>query len=400
MKHLVMVLVVLLFTHHSFAQQDSVHSVAEQIKQERDYQLNEIRENLKKNEEEIRKLTDKLANSEKSKNLDKDKIADLEKLQLALDKRTRTLEEAPKTKVNFNGQLAFTELLSIQRDLQPAQLFSSSQDFFNQLGNIGNLQKYTSFLSWKSEYDKWYQSQDKNDQMLQLLHGSIGLIGDISNKIPLYGSIVQTVSSGVGAVVAGLGKKHKELLNRTPSMLKLLNATSQFEHQKAIIDHEWEQINVELNQLQVENDLLLKDQLSYYGISYNEYSKRYMDATLDTDRDKFKNDCRATINSALTMLDNDPESRGKWLGQVETYMYKVQSLRLRFGNLTNRMLSNLQRYDKLIELFSDDVKFPSELTNTIRGVGKTLSSVRKNFSTTFKPEKYIEDSAVMYIERN
>lgn len=384
----------------SFSQTDTTKSVSEQIKTERDNQLNEIRDNLKKNEDEIKKLTDKLAASEKSKTQEKDKIADLEKLQLALDKRTKTLEEAPKTKVNFNGQLAFTELLSIQRDLQPAQLFSSSQDFFSQLGSISNLQKYQSFSNWKTEYDKWYQSQDKSDQMLQLMNSSIGLIGDISNKVPLYGSIVQTVSSGISTVIANVGRRHKDLISKTPSMLKLLSSTSQFENQKAIIDHEWEQINKELNQLQAENEFLLKDQLKYYRIDYDDYKSKYLGATLDSDRDKFKNDCRKAINDILSALDSDQNTKGKWLGQVETYMYKVQSLRMRFGSLTNRMLSNIDRYEKLIELFSDDNKFPSELTTSIKGLGKTLSSVRKNFSGTFKPEKYIEDSAVMYIEKS
>ena len=387
-------------TFVSFAQVDTTQSVSEQIKSERDNQLNELRDDLKKNEDVILELTDKLTLSEKSKIQDKEKIADLEKLQLALDKRTKTLEEAPKTKANFNGQLAFTELLSIQRDLQPAQLFSSSQDFFTQIGNISNLQQYESFSKWKISYDNWYQSQDKNDQMLQLLNSSVSLIGDISNKVPLYGSVVQTVTSGLSTVIVNAGKKHKDLASKTPSMLKLLIATSQFESQKAFIDHEWEQINKELNQLLSENEKLLSSQLKYYGIDYEDYELQYLDATLDSDRDKFKNECRITIKDKLDSLDNDQNTKGKWLGQVEIYMYKVQSLRIRFGNLTNRMLTNLDRYEDLIVLFSDNTKFPSELTNSILGLGKTLSSVRKNFSLTFKPEKYIEDSAVMYIEKN
>ena len=384
-------------TFSSFAQVDTTKSISEQIMTERDNLLNVLSDSLKKNEDEIQKLTNRLLTDRIQ---DREKIAALEKLQLALDKRTKTLEEAPKTRVKYNGQLAFTELLSLQRDLQPARLFSNSQSFFTQIGSISNLQKYASFSSWKTEYDNWYQSQKKSDQMLQLLNGSIGLISDVSNKIPLYGSIVQTVSSGISSAITNFGGKFQNLKDKTPSMLKLLNAVSQFENQKAIIDHEWEQINKELNQLQIENELLLKDQFKYYGINYDDYKSNYLDATLDSDRDKFKNECRITINEKLNALDNDPNTKRKWLGQVEIYMYKVQSLRIRFGNLTNRMLTNMDKYENLIELFSDDTKFPRELTTSIKETGKSLNVVKKSISETFKPEKYIEDSAIMYIEKN
>lgn len=379
-----------------YGQNDTTVSISDKIKMERDNELNSYKNKLKENDIEIKKLQDKLSES----GTNQVKIATLDGLQQKLDERIKALETASKRKANYNGQLALIELLSVQRDLQPAQLFSSSQTFFSQLGNISNLQNYPSFTTWKTEYDKWYVKQDKDDQMIELVNSSIGLIGDVANKVPLYGSIVQTVSSGIGTLISSFGNKHKELKEKTPEMLRLLNATSQFENQKAIIDHEWEQINKELSQLQVENDKLLREQLKYYGIDYNQYESEYLNATLETERDRFKTKCRTTLNTKITAFDKDTVTAYKWLGQVETYMYKVQSLRIRFGNLTNRMLSNIDRYEQLIKIYSDKTKFPQELTDKIEGLGKTLSSVKKNFSTTFKPEKYIEDSAVMYIDKS
>lgn len=371
-------------------------SVSDKIKMERDSELNNYKNKIKENDFEIKTLQDKLSSSINIQV----KVATLDGLQQKLDERLKALETASKRKANYNGQLALIELLSVQRDLQPAQLFSSSQTFFTQLGGISNLQNYPSFTTWKTEYDNWYSEKGKDDQMTQLVNSSIGLIGDVSNKVPLYGSIVQTVTSGISTLISSFGNRYKELKKKTPEMLRLLSATSQFENQKAIIDHEWEQINNELSQLQTENDKLLKDQLTYYGVSYTEYEAEYLNATLDTERDKFKTKSRTTINSKLISFDKDTVTANKWLGQVETFMYKVQSLRIRFGSLTNRMLSNIDRYEQLIKLFSDKTKFPQELTDKIEGLGKTLSSVKKNFSSAFKPEKYIEDSAVMYIEKN
>lgn len=381
----------------TFAQVDTSKTIVEQIKDDRDRQLKELTEKLQRNEAEVSKLTEKLSSIDDKKT--SEKIKAMENLQIALDSRIKIIEETPKTRTSLNGQLAFTELLSIQRDIQPADLFLTSRTFFTQLGNVSNLQQYNDFNNWRTEYDKWYTKQKSNDQMLELVNSSVKLIGDAANNVPLYGSIVQTVSSGISALVTSLGRKDKDLAEKTPKMLRLLNVTSQFEYQKSLIDHEWELINKELFQLQLEDSLLLNEQLAYYGLSEKEYRKNYLEETLDNKRETYKNGCRKIISEKLTALDSDKETKGKWIGQVEIYMYKVQSLRLRFGQLTTRMLSNIERYESLISVYSDNTKFPSEFTNKLTGLSGTLSAVKNKFYTSFRPAKYIEDSAVMYIER-
>ncbi len=384
---------------HTLAQTQE-NTINEQIKNERDAQLKELNDKLKTNEELISKLTEKLAATDSKTATDKEKIKDLETLQLALDDRLRILEETPKTKINLNGQLAFTELLSIQRDIQPVDLFLTSQTFFTQLGNIGKIQQYNGFTSWKSEYDKWYKKQGQEDPLVNVLNTSINLISSASAAVPLYGTMVNTAISGINNIMMTMGKREKDLYDKTPQMLLLLNVTSQFEQQKSIIDHEWTVINKELEQLQKENTELLQEQMSYYGISMDRYQSRYLRATLDSDREAFKNECRKIISDKLSGLDKNPSSKGKWLGQVETYMYKVQSLRLRFGQLTMRMMANIEQYQQLITMYSDATKFPAEFTSKINSLNNPLNSLKNKFNSSFNPARYIEDSAVMYIERN
>lgn len=380
---------------YGFGQVDSLRTVSEQIKDERDKQLKVLTEKLQKNEAEVSKLTEKLSNIDQRKT--NEKLKAMENLQIALEKRIKIIEETPKIRTSLNGQLAFTELLSIQRDIQPAELFLTSSIFYTQLGNIGNLQGYGDFNNWKAEYDKWYKKQNDNDEMLKLINNSINLIGNTANKIPLYGSIVQTVTSGVTIMVTSMGNREKSLVEKTPAMLRLLNATSQFEYQKSLIDHDWEVINKELELLQVEHKVLLKEQLAYYGLSESECELKYLKETLDNNRDNYKISCRQTISEKLLALDE--QTKGKWIGQVEIYMYKVQSLRLRFGQLTTRMLANIERYEKLIAVYSDNTKFPVEFTNKLLSLSSSLAAVKNKFYTSFNPAKYIEDSAVMYIER-
>ncbi len=394
---------ILFFTFSLFWSAPSIaqeNTINEQIKNERDSQLKDLNDKLKTNEELISKLTEKLAAADSKTATDKEKIKDLETLQLALDDRLRILEETPKTKINLNGQLAFTELLSIQRDIQPVDLFLTSQTFFTQLGNIGKIQQYNGFTTWKSEYDKWYKKHGTEDPLVNVLNTSINLISTATSAVPLYGTMVNTAISGVSSLVMSLGKKEKDLYDRTPQMLLLLNVTSQFEQQKSIIDHEWTLINKELEQLQKENTELLQEQMTYYGISMDRYQSRYLKATLDSDRESFKNDCRKVISDKISGLDKNQSSKGKWLGQVETYMYKVQSLRLRFGQLTMRMMANIEQYQNLITVYSDATKFPAEFTSKINNLNNPLNSLKNKFNSSFNPARYIEDSAVMYIERN
>ncbi len=382
-----------------FSQVADTTSISEQIKTERDNQLKDLNEKLKRNEEEVNRLTDKLNAADNRNSSDKEKINDLEKLQIALDSRLKFLEEGPKTKINLNGQLAFTELLSIQRDIQPLDLFVSSQTFYTQLGNIGKIQNYSTFTSWKKDYDNWYNRQGKDDQMMEVINSSLNLISAVGSNVPLYGTMVATASSGITALVTAIGKREKDLSEKTPAMLKLLNVTSQFENQKAIIDHEWAQINKELEQLQKENAALLEDQMNYYGISMLDYKRKYLNATLDIDRETFKNECRKAISEKIMLQESSQNTKGKWLGQVETYMYKVQSLRLRFGQLTSRMLVNMEQYENIISVYSDSTRFPAEFTTQINGLNNSLKSLKNKFYASYNPAKYIEDSAVMYIER-
>ncbi|TDQ18228.1 hypothetical protein DFQ04_0026 [Algoriphagus boseongensis] len=374
--------------------------ISEQIKIDRDNQLKELQEKLKVNEVLVTQLTDKIAASEGKNASEKEKMENLEKLQLALDNRLKILEEAPKTKINLNGQLAFTELLSIQRDIQPVELFLTSQSFFDQLSNASKIQQYKSFTSWKTDFDKWYSKEGQSDALVGVINQSLSLISNVSQAVPLYGTMVNTAISGVTNLVQTLGKKEKELYEKTPEMLRILTVTSQFEQQKSIIDHEWTLINKELEQLQKENTALMEDQMSYFGIAKDRYQRNYLQATLDADREAFKNECRKAISDKIAKLERDAETRGKWMGQVETYMYKVQSLRLRFGQLTTRMQSNIAQYEQLIQAYGDPSKFPAEFTSKITALNTPLNNLKNKFYSSFNPAKYIEDSAVMYIERN
>lgn len=371
-----------------YAQRDTI---SEAIKLDRDKLLINLNDQLTNNQAQINELQQQI--NRIGDNQTDRKIQAMERLQIAFDNRIKIIEETPKVRTSMNGQLAFTELLCIQRDIQPAGLFLTSQSFIKQLGNLGNLQEYEGFKSWKTKYDNWYKKENSNDQMFALVNSSIELISNAANNVPLYGSIIQTASSGITTLVSNLGKKNKELKDTTPEMLGLLNVISQFEAQKSIIDHEWDAINSDLNVLQDENSNLLREQLEYYGLSETDYQTDYMQQTIDRNRDKYKDFCRKEISNKINQFAKIDES---WKFKVETYMYKVQSMRMRFGMLTSRMLANIDNYTNLIRTYSAD-RFPPAFTTKLTGLNSSLVSIKAKFANNFQPSKYIEDSAVMYL---
>lgn len=344
-------------------------------------------EQLKNSEELINRLQEQATNTNNAK------FMRLDSLQKALESRIKLLEEMPKTKTLWNGKIAFVELLSFQRDIQPAKLFSLSVTFFNDLGSICNVQQYSEFTDWEKIYREWSKDNldkhSKKNNMLSFFNNSINLLNTVSSP---YSSLIQIASSGVGEIINIFRKDgNKPLTEKTPEMLQLLTSISQFENQKIIIDSEWDLITKELKQLISEDTVLLKQQLKYYGINEKEYIDNYEEASTATKRSNFEKACKDSIDKVIL-------SKEKWTSQVESYMYRVQSLRIRFGELTNRMLINIERYEILIHNYTNNSKLPASLVQKIQTLEHSLKKVKDTFNKQFNPRVYIEESAVMYIE--
>jgi len=391
MKHLLLFVLTLAIVSVSIAQDNTI---SEQIKTERDVELNNLQNDLVKNQITITSLTEELSKLSKKQYGKKIELQD--KIQKELDKRIKILEESPKVKIKSNGQLAFTELIKIQKDIQPAKLYLSSNGFYSKLGKFDNLQNYTEFTSWQLEYNDWYERKKGKNLTFDFIDNSISLISDASNDIPLFGAISQTVTSGITLILSNLKNRDKDLISKTPQVLVLLNSIGQFESEKSILDNEWKTIDSELRELQSEYKVLVDNQITFYGIDKVKYNT-FLSATLVADIDNFKVYSREKILDKLQALESG--NHQNWMGSVETYMYQVQSIRIRFGELTGRMLNNIEKYEKLFSKYTDPNKFSSEFVAKAKDLKIDLAQVKENFILQFKPNKYIEDSAVMYIKR-
>ena len=378
-----------LFLSLSAIAQDQVSA---QIIKERDSLLLNLNKQLEENAVKLKSLQTEF--SDLNPNRTSQRLGSLDSIISKQENRITLLENSKKIQLKLNGQLAFTELMSIHRDIKPSNLLLSSQEFFSKIAAINNPTQYNAYRQWYKEYEDWYDRKKGKDNWLDLINNSLTMLNEPSSQVPLYGSLYQTFSTGISTAIDLVGGAGRDLRDKTPEMLHVLNTASQFSQQQSIIDNEWQSINEELNKLEDEYKRLLQEQAAYYGIDMNTL-KQYQAATLDSERETLKNKVRKVISTTINQKEN--QNTKEWLAEVERFMVKTQSLRLRFGQLTLRMKGNIAKYKELINTFARNESFAGEFKNELRGLEKSIDQVDANFDSVFNPSKYIEDSAVMYI---
>jgi len=387
-KHILVIAICFLVALPSSAQDQ----VSAQIIKERDSLLLNLNKQLEDNAIKLKSLQGEF--SDLNPNRTSQRLGSLDSIISKQENRITLLENSRKIQLKLNGQLAFTELMSIHRDIKPSNLLLSSQEFFSKIAAINNPTNYSAYQSWFKEYQDWYERKKGKDNWLDLINNSLTVLNKPASNVPLYGSLYQTFSTGITSAIEIVGGASRDLRDKTPAMLNVLNTASQFSQQQSIIDNEWRSINDELNKLENEYNRLLEEQATYYGLNMA-LVKQYQNATLDSERETLKNNFRRAINTKIGAMEK--EHNKEWLTEVERFMVKTQSLRQRFGMLTLRMKSNIAKYNELIVQFSKNELLPEEFRSKIKELQSSIDQVNANFNAVFNPSKYIEDSAVMYI---
>ena len=366
--------------------------VSLQIIKERDSLLLNLNKQLEDNAITLKSLQGEF--SDLNPNRTSQRLGSLDSIISKQENRITLLENSRKIQLKLNGQLAFTELMSIHRDIKPSNLLLSSQEFFSKIAAINNPMNYPAYEAWFKEYQEWYERKKGKDNWLDLINKSITVLNEPASNVPLYGSLFQTFSTGITSAMEIVGGTGRDLRDKTPEMLNVLNTASQFSQQQSIIDNEWKSINEELNKLENEYNRLLEEQAKYYGLDMSAVAQ-YQNATLDSERETLKNKFRKSINNKISEWEK--QGNKDWLTEIERFMVKTQSLRQRFGQLTLRMKSNIGKYQELITHFSKNDSFAEEFRTKLRDLESSIDQVDSNFNAVFNPSKYIEDSAVMYI---
>ena len=392
-------LVLLLLWGNIFAQSSTSPSGRlENDKDVRESALMQIEQDREENNEELSQMISDLdqkikildRNLERERNAEKkverllERVQTLEAIQNAINQKELNVYQR-------NYQSAIINLVSMERELKPLILFNSSREFFTSLTDVSNPMRYEGYQSWFNTFKEYVSKNKTRNPGLSILNNLITITGDLAQGAPLTGPFTQVLFSGMTQFIDGLGTRQRGLREESEKMFQLTVILSQFTHEQKMIENEWESINAELEELKKLHESTLQDNFGRLNISHDSFRKKF---TRESDAIKRLD----YLNSLAGIAEKDVAGRkdsnpDRWKEEYYYEMAVVQSLKIRFGNITSRIKENIKKYEELLEKFENDSLIKAKIIS-LKG---KLTQMDDAFDKTFNPSEYIDSAAKMYV---
>ncbi len=392
-------LVLLLLWGNIFAQSSTSPSGRlENDKDVRESALLQIEQDREENNEELSQMISDLdqkikildRNLERERNAEKkverllERVQTLEAIQNAINQKELNVYQR-------NYQSAIINLVSMERELKPLILFNSSREFFTSLTDVSNPMRYEGYQSWFNTFKEYVSKNKTRNPGLSILNNLITITGDLAQGAPLTGPFTQVLFSGMTQFIDGLGTRQRGLREESEKMFQLTVILSQFTHEQQMIENEWESINAELEELKKLHESTLQDNFGRLNISQDNFRKKF---TRENDAIKRLD----YLNSLAGIAEKDVAARkdsnpDRWKEEYYYEMAVVQSLKIRFGNITSRIKENIKKYEELLEKFENDSLIKAKIIS-LKG---KLTQMDDAFDKTFNPSEYIDSASKMYV---
>lgn len=313
----------------------------------------------------------------------------LERVQV-LESKQKAYEENELNIYQANYQSAVVNLVSMDREIKPLLLFNASRAFFSDLNEAGNPMNYAGYKEWFGKFKQYVKDHKSNESLLTVTNNLLVFTGNTTQYVPVVGPISSVLFAGMSTYVSSLGKKQKALREESEKMIILTMKVSQFDYDKGEIEHEWELITDELMNLQSLYTHSLASNLSMLktdSIAFNEAFSNESDAErryqyLTTIRQK-------ASDYVAVQKTNTPKD---WKELVYNQMMQVQSLKMRFGQITFRINENIIKYRSLFEKYKAD----NEIGTRMVDLQSRLEQLKEIFDKAFDPLDYINAATRMY----
>jgi hypothetical protein len=315
-----------------------------------------------------------------------------------LKERVRTLEEkedAQKKKelavYQANYQTAVINLVSMEREIKPLELFFASQEFYSQLNQISNPMEYPDFSRWYAEFKTYLETNRRSDAVLDVTSRLLTTAGDFSRGFGITGALSESLFLSMGKFVESFsGKNKKDLRDKSLRMFQLTMTLSQYTTDKNFIENDWDDINKQLEELKSLQESTLNETLKYIGIARSDFESNFIAETNAIKTLDYLNKVK-NLAGEKVMLERGSNGDG-WKDKIYVDMQTVQSLKIRFGQTTTRLHSNIRKYDDLVKKYKND----EFLGARVYGLETKLIKLSDTFDKTFNPQKYISDAVKMY----
>lgn len=313
----------------------------------------------------------------------------LERVQ-ALEDKQRALEQNELIVFEANYQSAIVNLLYMDREIKPVILFESTKEFFGLLSDVTNPTTYPDYNEWFLKFHSYIEKDKDKEPTLDVLIKLMDVTGTAAGNIPLGGPITTLFFTGIDDYIKTLSKKQHQLKEQSENMFLLISKLSQFDHDKGAIEQDWELITKELDELHSHYEVILDQNLKTLGITPADFNERF---TRENDADKRYSYITGIRKKASELVASQKESNPKdWKENIYYSLMDIQSIKLRFGNITFRLQAYIDKYESLLKEYSKDPAMGVKMTV----LQKKLNELKDIFENAFNPLDYINSTTRMY----
>lgn len=361
-------------------------SLIKEINEERKSEIAKSEQKIEQSVLMIQKLESEVYELKKNR----DKIENLNKRINALEIKQRAIGEKELSVYSSNYQTAVINLAFLESDLKPLNLFQSSRTFFTSLNETSNPMGYPEYKEWYKDFSDYVDANKHKEVKLGVLKDMLTLTSDLTKETPLTGPIVGVLFEGINSFVSSIGSRKRALKAKSEKMMSLTMVLGQYSNDIKLIENEWEEINESLKELQQLYEEYINYNLGLIGASKSEYELNFVSETDGMKKLSYLNKLKDLAEVRVTReKENNPN---KWKQTFHYEMEKIQAIKIRFGQITQRIQQNFVEYSDLIKRYEK-----SELVKEkMMGLNQKLMALKENFSESFNPESYINDAHVMY----
>ena len=397
MKKYAFVLSGILLVQQSIAQQipDSTLSSDKNI---RNKVLGDIQDNLDRKTKSIDQTLTKLDHKVDSLDIEiaasrdaREKADKLLQRVQALEKKQAAIEVNELYVYQANYQSAIINLVSMDKEIKPLILFNTAKSFFTTLGETADPMKYPGYQDWYKKFYDYIEKEKDKEPSLDVLHDMVQVTGNLTAGAGITGPISQALFLGINSFINSLGSKKKELKEQSRKMFLLTAKLSQFDYDKDLVEQQWEIVTKELEKMQIHYDTILNQNLALLKVTPAEYERRYNKETDADKRYEFLTELRKNASALVT--DRRSADVKAWKQPIYYELMDVQSLKLRFGDLTFDIRGILAKYSELVTKYHSD----PEIGLKVQELEVKLNALDDTFDQAFDPTEYINSATRMYL---
>ncbi len=313
----------------------------------------------------------------------------VERVQM-LEEKQKALEENELITYEANYQSAVINLVSMDREIKPLILFHTTKDFFDALSETSNPMNYDGY---RTAYDKFKLYVDKhkgNDVTLKAISDMFDISGGMAMRLPITGAFVQLTFSGMAKYINSIGHRKREMRKEAEKMFDITTKLSMFAGERDMIEAEWDGITESLNSMQSNYDSVLECNLAMLGTNKTDFYKRFTKESDANERYAYLTELRQrAADYVLRIRKADPKD---WRENIYYQLTDVQTLKIKYGDITYNIRRHIDKYDELINKYKTDNVIGSHVVK----LDQKLNRLKETFDSTFEPKEYVHAATRMY----